>query len=172
IQIAQALAAAHQTGLVHRDIKPANILLDRGVERVRVADFGLARVANDASETRSGLVAGTPQYMSPEQVRGEACDGRSDLFSLGSVIYAMCAGHAPFRAESVYGVMQRIVHSRPRPVREENPRVPTWLECFIDKLLEKDRNDRFASAEEVVAVLSRELAALQNPRTQPPPSRP
>ncbi len=95
LQIADALAAADSQGLVHRDIKPANILIDRGTERVRVADFGLARVASEASETRSGMVAGTPQYMSPEQVRGVNVDSRSDLFSLGSVMYAMCTGHSP-----------------------------------------------------------------------------
>jgi eukaryotic-like serine/threonine-protein kinase len=171
LQIAQALAAAHGSGLVHRDIKPANILLDRGIERVRVADFGLARIANEASETRSGLVAGTPQYMSPEQVRGDSCDARSDLFSLGSVMYAMCAGHAPFRAETVYGAMQRIVHSEPRPLREQNPQAPAWLARFIEKLLAKDRADRFASAAEVAEILTRELASLQNPRANPVPSR-
>src|SRR5690606_15635135 len=126
-QVATALDAAHSSGLVHRDIKPGNILLDRGVERVRVADFGLALIASEASQSRSGLIAGTPQFMAPEQVRGETCDGRSDLFSLGSVLYAMLCGHAPFRAESIYGVMQRIVHSAPRPIREMNPQAPAWL---------------------------------------------
>ena len=129
---ALALAAAHDSGLVHRDIKPANVLLDRGVERVRVADFGLVRVAAEASYTASGVLAGTPQFMSPEQVRGEPCDGRSDLFSLGSMLYAMCTGHEPFRAESVFAVLQRIVHEEPRSVREQNPSVPDWLEVQRD----------------------------------------
>src|SRR5262245_12468541 len=98
MQTASGLAAAHAQGLVHRDIKPANILLENGVERVKITDFGLARAATEASLTQSGVVAGTPQYMSPEQAEGKAIDQRTDLFSLGSVLYAMCTGRAPFRA--------------------------------------------------------------------------
>lgn len=171
LQIAQALAAAHRQGLVHRDIKPGNVLIDQGTERVRVADFGLARVANDVSSTKSGFLAGTPQYMAPEQVRGEACDARSDLFSLGAVMYALSTGHAPFRAETVYGVMQRIVHDAPRPIREQNPLVPAWLEQFILKLLEKDKLQRFASADDTARLLQEELAHLQNPSVVAEPSR-
>ena len=171
LQVAQALAEAHRHGLVHRDIKPANILIDRGTERVRVADFGLARVANDASCTHSGLIAGTPQYMAPEQILGEACTAQSDLFSLGSVMYFMCTGHAPFRAESVYAVMQRIVHEPPRPIREQNPLVPAWLEEFVLRLLEKDKAARFASAEQCASILHEELAKLNNPAFAPERSR-
>src|SRR5262249_12616885 len=98
-QIADGLAAAHAIGLIHRDIKPGNILLEDSVERVKITDFGLARAADDASLTQSGQVAGTPAYMSPEQADGEKVDHRTDLFSLGSVLYAMCAGHPPFRAD-------------------------------------------------------------------------
>ncbi len=172
MQTALALGAAHDSGLVHRDIKPANILLDRGVERVRVADFGLARTASEASYTASGVLAGTPQFMSPEQVRGEACDGRSDLFSLGSVLYAMCTGHEPFRAENVYSVLQRIVHDQPRSIREQNPAVPAWLERFVARLMAKDRDQRFHTAGEVAEVLARELAHLQNPALIEAPARP
>ena len=163
LQTAKALAAAHANGLVHRDIKPGNILLDRGTERVRVADFGLVRVSNDVSCTRSGFIAGTPQYMAPEQVKGELCDGRSDLFSLGSLMYALCAGHAPFRADSVYAVMQRIVHEDARPLRDLNPAVPVWLDQFIRKLMSKNRDDRFASADVAWQILQTELAILQEP---------
>jgi eukaryotic-like serine/threonine-protein kinase len=167
MQVAQALAEAHRHGLVHRDIKPANILVDRGTERVRVADFGLARVANDASCTHSGLVAGTPQYMAPEQIRGETCSAQSDLFSLGGVMYAMCTGHPPFRAESIYAVMQRIVHERPRAIREQNPLIPAWLEEFVLRLLEKEKAARFASADECASILQEELARLNNPAFAP-----
>ncbi|HQU46472.1 MAG TPA: protein kinase, partial [Pirellulales bacterium] len=96
MQVAAGLAAAHAQGLVHRDIKPANILLEEGVERVRITDFGLARAIDDASLTRSGVIAGTPQYMSPEQARGEPVDHRTDLFSLGCVLYSACTGRSPF----------------------------------------------------------------------------
>ncbi len=171
LQVAEALLAAHGQGLVHRDIKPGNILLDRGTERVRVTDFGLARVASDASFTRSGFLAGTPQYMAPEQVRGETCDARSDLFSLGCVMHALCTGHAPFRADSVYAVMQRIVHDEPRGIREQNPLIPGWLERFIGRLLAKDPGARFASAAEAASILREELAHLQNPREKPQPPR-
>ncbi len=98
LQIADGLAAAHKQGLVHRDIKPSNILLENGVERVKITDFGLARAMDDVSFTQTGLIAGTPQYMSPEQAMGERLDARSDLFSLGSVLYSMCTGRPAFRA--------------------------------------------------------------------------
>ena len=106
--------------------------------------------------------------MSPEQVRGENCDAQSDLFSLGSVMYAMCTGHSPFRADSVYAVMQRIVHDRPRPIREQSAAVPPWLEALVFKLLSKEKSGRFASAEEVASTLCRELAWLENPTGTPP----
>lgn len=170
-QIAMALAAAHRNGLVHRDIKPGNILLDSGTERVRVADFGLVRISNDVSCSRSGIVAGTPQYMAPEQVRAEVCDGQSDLFSLGAVMYALCTGHPPFRADTVYGVMQRIVNDEPRSIREQNASVPTWLEGFILRLLMKQRIARFDSADAVADILNQELAHLQNPRQFAQPRR-
>jgi serine/threonine protein kinase len=170
MQTAQALAAAHRHGLVHRDIKPGNILLDEGTDRVRVTDFGLARVANDVNCTRSGFVVGTPQYMSPEQVRGEACDGRGDLFSLGSVMYEMATGHSPFRGDGVYAVMQRIVNDTPRPIREQNPAIPRWLEGLVERLLSKSAAQRFSSSEELVETLLLELAHLKSPMmaAQPP----
>src|SRR5579863_6335403 len=171
LQVAQALAAAHQQGLVHRDIKPGNILLDRGTERVRLVDFGLVRVSNDVSCTRSGVVTGTPQYMAPEQVRAEICDGQSDLFSLGAVMYALCTGHPPFRADTIYGVMQRIVHDEPRSIREHNPSIPDWLDQFIGRLLSKDRAGRFETANDVVGLLQEYVAHMQRPEAVPAPSR-
>ena len=164
-QIAAGLSAAHEQGLVHRDIKPANILLEQGVERVAITDFGLARAVDDASMTRSGVIAGTPQYMSPEQARGEVIDARSDLFSLGSLLYAMCTGHSPFRAETSYGVLHRITHDSPRPIRELNANVPEWLEQIVMKLLSKSRDDRFDSAEQVAELLEDCLAHVQHPTT-------
>jgi serine/threonine protein kinase len=161
VQIADGLAAAHRHGLIHRDIKPANILLENGVERVKITDFGLARAVDDASLTRSGFIAGTPTYMSPEQANGQRIDHRSDLFSLGSVLYAQCAGHPPFRAETSMAVLKRVCEETPRPLRDINAEVPEWLEAMIAKLQAKDRAQRFDSAAEVAAILSRRLAQLQ-----------
>lgn len=161
-QIAQGLAAAHAQGVVHRDIKPANILLENGVARVRITDFGLARAVDDASLTQSGVVAGTPQYMAPEQANGDAVDERADLFSLGSVLYTMLAGHAPFRATTTMGVLKRLCDHSARPIREINPDVPDWLVVLINRLHAKRPADRYQSAQEVANVLERGLAAMQN----------
>ncbi|MGA2255233.1 MAG: protein kinase, partial [Thermoguttaceae bacterium] len=170
MQAAAGLAAAHAQGLVHRDVKPANILLADGVERVKLTDFGLARAADDASLTKTGIIAGTPQYMSPEQARGEAVDQRSDLFSLGSVLYAMCTGRPPFRAETSYGVLRRITDEEPRPIREINPEIPEWLCQVVAKLMTKRRDDRFQSAGEVAVLLEQCLAHVQQPTVVPLPA--
>jgi serine/threonine protein kinase len=162
MQTAAGLAAAHAQGLVHRDVKPANILLENGVERVKLTDFGLARAVDDASLTQSGVVTGTPQYMSPEQAHGEPVDHRSDLFSLGSVLYTMAAGRPPFRAGSTLAVLKRIGDDEPRPVRDVNPAVPEWLDEAIRRLHVKDPGGRFQSADDVAALLGRGLAALQH----------
>jgi len=164
-QIARGLAAAHKQGLIHRDIKPANILLENGVERVKVTDFGLARAADDASISQSGVVAGTPMYMSPEQARGDTLDTRSDLFSLGSVLYALCTGRPPFRADTTLGVLKRVVEDEPRPVRDVNPEVPRWLADVVAKLHAKAPADRFQTAGEVAELLSGYLAELQQQGT-------
>ena len=161
IQTAHGLAAAHAQGLVHRDVKPSNILLENGVERVQLTDFGLARAVDDASLTQSGVVTGTPQYMSPEQARGEAVDHRSDLFSLGSVLYFMCAGHSPFRASSTPAVLRRVSDEHARPLREVNLDVPVWLASIIDRLHEKGPSQRYQTAAEVAETLGRHLADLQ-----------
>ena len=169
LQTARGLAAAHAQGLVHRDVKPSNILLDGTVDRAALTDFGLARAVDDASMTRSGVVAGTPQYMSPEQARGEAVDQRSDLFSLGSVMYAMCTGHPPFRAETSLAVLRLISDKQTRPIQELNPDLPDWLGAIIEKLMSKERASRFDSAHEVAELLEGCLAHIQHPATVPLP---
>src|SRR5262249_53312869 len=119
-QAAAGLAAAHKQDLIHRDIKPANILLDQA-GKVRLTDFGLARAVDDTSLTQTGTIAGTPQYMAPEQARGAPLDDRADLFSLGSVLYAMCTGRPPFRAPTTVAVLKRVCEDDPRDVRDHNP---------------------------------------------------
>jgi WD40 repeat protein/serine/threonine protein kinase len=170
-QVAAGLAAAHTQGLIHRDVKPANILLENGVERVKLTDFGLARAADDASLTQSGVVAGTPQYMAPEQARGEAVDPRADLFSLGSVLYALCTGRAPFRASGALAVLKRVCEDTPRPIREINPEVPDWLVAIVARLQAKDPAERFPSAAEVSALLSQHLVQLQQHALALPPPK-
>jgi WD40 repeat protein len=161
LQAARGLAAAHAHGLVHRDVKPGNILLEGGLERIKLADFGLARAVDDASLTKSGVIAGTPLYMSPEQARGERVDARSDLFSLGSVLYALCAGRPAFRAENALAVMRRVCRDTPRSLREVNADIPEWLEAVIARLMARDPAGRFSSAAELADVLADYLGQLQ-----------
>lgn len=170
MQAAAGLAAAHAQGLVHRDIKPGNILLENGVERVRITDFGLARTIDDVAVTQSGVIAGTPQYMAPEQTRGHALDARTDLFSLGSVMYAMCTGETPFPGHHALDVIRKVGEDRPTPIREVNYAIPPWLEAIVAKLMAKDPAQRFQSAAEVAHLLERCLAHVQNPRATPLPA--
>ncbi|MEQ1825424.1 MAG: serine/threonine-protein kinase [Pirellula sp.] len=145
-QVADGLGAAHAQGLIHRDIKPANILVEHGTERALITDFGVVRALDDATMTTSGAIAGTPEYMSPEQARGDSLDHRSDLFSLGSVLYTMLVGRSPFRSESPLGVLRRITDDTPRPIQQINPRVPDWMVTLVQWMHEKQPNDRADSA--------------------------
>jgi tRNA A-37 threonylcarbamoyl transferase component Bud32 len=160
IQTASGLAAAHKQGLIHRDIKPANILLENGVQRVKLTDFGLARAADDASITQSGFIAGTPLYMSPEQAAGEPIDTRADLFSLGSVLYELCTGRQSFRAATTVAVIKRVCEETPRSIRDVNPDIPESLCRVIERLQAKKPADRPASAKEVADLLAGLLADL------------
>jgi serine/threonine protein kinase len=145
-QIAAGLAAAHEQGLIHRDIKPENILLEEGVERVTITDFGLARSVDDNTITQMGSIAGTPQYMSPEQARGEPLDQQSDLFSLGSLLYALCTGRPPYRDDTSFGVMRKIIDELPAPMDKLIPVIPSWFVAIVEKLMAKQKENRFASA--------------------------
>ena len=162
MQTARGLAAAHAQGLVHRDIKPANILLEDD-HRAKLTDFGIARAVDDVSITKTGMVAGTPQYMSPEQANGRSVDHRSDLFSLGSVLYVMCTGRAAFRANSAMAMLKRVCEDQERPVCEVNPTIPKWLSDIVDCLLAKNPGDRIQTADEVADLLENRLAQLQEP---------
>jgi serine/threonine protein kinase len=172
LQTASGLAAAHAQGLIHRDIKPANLLLENGLARVKITDFGLARTVDDVGLTQDGVVAGTPEFMAPEQARGETVDHRADLFSLGSVLYAMCTGVPPFRGASAVAVLRQVSDQEPTPIRALNPDVPAWLETLVERLMAKAPGDRFQSAAEVAELLEGYLAHLRQPMTFPAPELP
>ena len=161
-QVAAGLQAAHDQGVVHRDIKPGNILLEQGVERALVTDFGLAQTIDEASLTQTGIVAGTPHYMSPEQAIGKPTDPRSDLFSLGSVLYFMVTGKPPFCADKAMGVLNRICHESHSPVWQDYPEISDEFSDVVDRLLEKKPAHRFANAGQVQTALQTLLANLQN----------
>ena len=149
LQIASGLAAAHGQGLVHRDIKPENILVDNQINRVVITDFGLARRETEDAITQTGVLAGTLNYMSPEQTRGEDVDGRSDLFSLGALLYFLAAGKAPFLADTYAGVIHNVSNKRHADVRTHNPGISKALWAAIDNLLAKKPSQRFQSAVEL-----------------------
>ena len=161
MQTARGLSAAHRQGLVHRDIKPANILLENSVHRVKITDFGLARAVDDVELTSPGMVSGSPKFMSPEQAAGIEIDQRSDLFSLGTVMYAMCTGSAPFSGKTLLTLLEAVRGEQHRPIHRSNPNIPPELEELIDRLLEKDPQDRFQTAEEVADILEALLSKVQ-----------
>ena len=172
MQAAEGLAAAHKQGLVHRDVKPGNILLQNSVQRVKITDFDLARAVDDASLTQSGTIAGTPQYMAPEQASGQRrVDSRADLFSLGSVLFAMCTGRVPFRADTVHGVLHQVIEKSAPSIQSVVADLPAWLDEIIARLHAKDPAERFQTADEVAELLRAHLAHLQDPGRCPQPGR-
>src|SRR5438477_4973895 len=136
-RVGEALSYAHTMGIVHRDIKPANIMYEPERDTVKVTDFGIARIT-DSSRTKTGMVLGTPSYMSPEQLAGRKIDGRSDLFSLGVTLYQMLAGRLPFEGESLTQLMFAIANTPHPPIREYNPALPEWIDALIERALAKD----------------------------------
>lgn len=169
MQAARGLAASHAQGIIHRDVKPANIFLDGETDRAQLVDFGIAVISDDPSLTMTGNLTGTPQFMSPEQARGEPVTASSDLFSLGAVIHSMCTGQPPFHAETAYGVLRLITDKPVRPMRHSHPDVPTWLDDIVQKLMAKQPQDRFASATVVADLLQGCLAHIQQPTSVPLP---
>ncbi|MEM8680256.1 MAG: protein kinase, partial [Planctomycetota bacterium] len=153
-QIAAGLAAAHEQKLIHRDIKPANIWLEADRDRARLLDFGLARcLDDDILLTETGMIAGTPAYMSPEQAQGRAIDERSDLFSLGTLLYRMLTGHLPFEADNALAVITAIQQHQPAAPRQLDLDIPSWLSDLVMDLLEKDPRDRPQRAADVAQSL-------------------
>ncbi len=163
VQVAEGLAAAHHHGVIHRDVKPANILVEATNGRVLISDFGLARALDDASLTVSGMIAGTPQYMSPEQARGESIDARSDLFSLGSLLYALATGRAPFRAESPLAVLRMISDQPARSVHEINERMPVWFSRLVEQLMTRSIDERVESAQAAATFIRDSLQHVRQP---------
>jgi eukaryotic-like serine/threonine-protein kinase len=153
-QIAEALGVAHEHGVVHRDIKPQNVLLTATGD-AKVADFGIARAASAATISQRSVVLGTASYMSPEQALGEPATPKSDLYSLGVVLYEMLTGKLPYTAESPVAVSMKHVTEPPRPPEEVNPRIPVGLNALVVKLLAKDPEGRYADAAELVEDLRR-----------------
>jgi serine/threonine protein kinase len=165
-QICDGLAFAHAADIVHRDLKPANIhVLPSG--QIKVMDFGLARLG--ASEmTRTGMVMGTPHYMSPEQVRGERADTRSDVFALGCMFYELLSHRKPFEADSMHGVLFKVMQEEPPPILEVAPEVPLVVAQVLDRLLAKDPAARFQNASEVRAAVRRARQAIAEGRGEEP----
>ena len=161
-EMAEGLAAAHDKGLIHRDVKPANVWLEGDRRRVKLLDFGLARATtdeladSDEPATKPGTMMGTPAYMSPEQARGDAVDGRTDLFSLGVVLYEMAAGERPFKGKDVYGLLTSLAVDHPAAPREKNPAVPAALSSLILRLLAKTPDERPATAAAVAEAVRRD----------------
>jgi serine/threonine-protein kinase len=147
-QAAEALAVAHDAGIVHRAIKPANIVVD-GNGRVKVADFGIAQMATATRMTQSGMLVGTPEFISPEQCRGEKLDGRSDIYSLGVTLYQLLAGRTPFDADTPAALVFQIVEGPKTPVSELNPTVSADVAAIVARMMHIDRNQRFQSAEDL-----------------------
>jgi serine/threonine-protein kinase len=157
-RVAEALDYAHTNNVVHRDIKPANIMYDPNLNRVKVTDFGIARIT-DSSKTKTGMVLGTPSYMSPEQLGGKKIDGRSDLYSLGVTLFQLASGQLPFGGESMAELMFKIANEEAPDVRTVNASVPEAVAVIIAKAMAKDVTRRYQTGAE----MAKDLRAVGAP---------
>jgi serine/threonine-protein kinase len=162
-RVAEALGYAHQQNVVHRDVKPANIMYEPQTDTVKVTDFGIARIT-DASKTRTGMVLGTPSYMSPEQLAGKKIDGRSDLFSLAASLYQLLCGRLPFEGESMAQLMFKIANEPPPDILQLNPAVPPAVAAFLERAMAKDADARFQTGEEFALALRQCAGAASSAR--------
>jgi len=174
-QVADGLSFAHEHGIVHRDIKPSNIMvieLPNGV-LAKITDFGIARMPGSAVKTMTGIVLGSPRYMSPEQVVGKPLDARSDIFSLGVVIYETLTGVAPFDGDNLTAIMHATANVQPEPPSARNPAVPRLLDLIVAKALAKTLDDRYATMRELALDLREVGRQLSTPGSTPVlPARP
>ena len=165
-QVADGLQFAHDRQIIHRDIKPANIMvLNDGL--VKITDFGIARMRNNEVKTMTGMILGSPKYMSPEQVSGKRADTRSDIFSLGVVLYEMLTGTSPFVADNIHGVMYQTMNFNPPAPRTLNPDLPDVLNFIIAKALAKNLDDRYENAKDLSNDLRQALSALSGESAAP-----
>ena len=164
-RVADALAYAHSQGVVHRDIKPANVMVDPAVNSVKVTDFGIARIT-DSSRTRTGMVLGTPSFMSPEQMAGRRVDGRSDLYSLGVMLFQLLTGRLPHTADSMAKLMYQIANDTAPDIRTIRPDMPEALANVVALALEKRPEVRYADGRQLAADL-RTIAAACGPAAEP-----
>jgi serine/threonine-protein kinase len=151
-RVAEALGYAHRQNVVHRDVKPANIMYEPESDVVKVTDFGIARIT-DSSKTKTGMVLGTPSYMSPEQLQGKKIDGRSDLFSLAVSLYQLSCGKLPFEGDSMAQLMYKIANEDAPDILQYNPKIPPALVAFLDKAMAKDADQRYQTGEEFASEL-------------------
>jgi serine/threonine-protein kinase len=159
-RVADALGYAHTLNVVHRDVKPANVMYDPEHDTVKVTDFGIARIT-DSSRTRTGMVLGTPSFMSPEQLAGKKIEGASDLFSLGVSLYQLVCGKLPFEGDSMAQMMFRIANEPPADILAVKPDVPPCVVAIIDKALAKQAEDRYRTGSEMAEDIRRCAASLQ-----------
>ncbi|MGB7540612.1 MAG: serine/threonine-protein kinase [Burkholderiales bacterium] len=162
-QVADGLAYAHEHHVIHRDIKPANILIT-SQGRVKIADFGIARMRSNQTRTQTGVILGSPKYLSPEQVVGKRADHRSDIFSLGVILYQMLTGATPFNGENISALMYQITNLDPRPPSSASPRVPIMLDFIVAKALAKTPEQRYQTAAEFAGDLRQCISWLESSR--------